>query len=832
MADVTGSLDGKPIILDNAATEATLKAILSAIKANGGSTSGASALAGAAGVNSKAVNAANQSLNNLASKAVPGAAAGLTKLAGPIGLVGGVLGDLAEGAVQTGKNLINLGQQALDGKARMSDFFGAFKDLPIIGVVAGLFQSLEKMQEANLDTYRKLTDTGIDFGGSLQTVRKNALSLGLTLDEFASTMKKNSDIFVGLGGSVNKGANAFVNVNKALVNSKVGQQLQAMGYTFEQMTDLTANYIKVSGSGNARTVEQQKQLAEASAAYGKELDLIARLTGKSREDQEKQLAKAAAQAAYNLKVAQMTPEQQKKAADGLAKASAAMGQAGIEAYQGEITGLGPITDEARTAIAIFPEGSKEILNMAKRAKDTSSATDALAENTKGLSRAQIANKKTVEANQTTLMALSVTQDGFAKTIDPVLNSTAELTKAQINSVEANDARISAEKKAQDDLINSEADRAARADASMKKIGESLMAFIQPLLETLQPLMTDMIKGFSDWLGSPAGQAGLKSFGETMANLVKDMADYAKNLFSPEGREKIVNDLAYGFKLLMIELKKAVMPDFLYGEEGAKKDREALAEQKAAYDETAKKSLENQQAQTDADAARAAASKEGMAAALKTKDDAQATIDSLKDKQNLTDEQKKSLKEAKETVDYQNAIIKQSASITQDTAKSIIENADKKKKALEDSKENRANEDKKFEPRSGWSKAGEGAVEGAAIGSFVPGVGTALGAAIGAAAGWMFFEDGTAGKGGLLRDFGSEGSPAMLHNKEAVLTEQQLTNLANGAMLEGSKGSQEGLGQLLLQLNMQTGQLVAATNQMADYQKRLYDKFTFVGNLFQ
>ena len=108
MADVTGRIGDQDVALDNAATEATLKDLLAAIKGQTSVLSKLSGTAGQAGINPQAIAAANkgvqqmsaaQSAGVVAGKALNMAFSGLSKGAM---LLGGVLGDIVAGGVQTG----------------------------------------------------------------------------------------------------------------------------------------------------------------------------------------------------------------------------------------------------------------------------------------------------------------------------------------------------------------------------------------------------------------------------------------------------------------------------------------------------------------------------------------------------------------------------------------------------------------------------------------------------------------------------------------------------------------------------------------------------------
>jgi hypothetical protein len=358
-----------------------------------------------------------------------------------------------------------------------------------------------------------------------------------------------------------------------------------------------------------------------------------------------------------------------------------------------------------------------------------------------------------------------------------------------------------------------------------------MSFVQPLLEKLQPLMTDMIKGFTDWLGSPSGKQGLANFGDALGRIVKAMGEYMIMLFSEDGRKKIVDDIKYGFKLLMIEIRKALDP--FYTEAKAAKDEAALKANKE-IDDAKYENAKNEKERAAAIAALELAKDGTKLKALNADNEAKAKeIENLSKKENLTREQTKMLNQMKADLEMNKAKYDEAQAIASKGQAGIDEKQAQVNKLGSDRNGAADKSYQKGAESHMLAGAATGALTGAAVGSVVPIIGTAVGAAIGGILGaWAGFADGTAGtSGSLMRDFGAEGSPAMLHGKEAVLTEQQLTNLAKGAQIQGAQQSQEALIAALNTLNKQTAQLVAINAQAAEYNKRLVEKFEWAGNLF-
>lgn len=828
MASVTGTLGGQPIVLDNAATEATMKQILAALQKNGGAGASASgaALAAKAGLDPAKIAGANKAVDAM-SKSGGLASAGLTKMAGGIGIAAEVIGGLASSAVAVGKDLVALGEKAIGGKAQMSDFFGAFKQLPIVGEVAGLFQKLAAIQEENLNAYRKLSQTGINFDGSLQTIRKNALAMGLSLDEFSATMGRNSQIFVGMGGTVDAGAKAFMGINKALKDGKLDSQLLNLGMSFQEVAQNTADYIKASGGLTERQKKDYNLVAQSAAEYAKQSDLLARITGESREALEKKMQEEAADAAWQSELQGMDEQQRQKATEALKVALATGGKGAADALKAKMMGLPPLTEAAQQWTALAPRAAAEMDNMTKSVKDSTSAAEFNKNLSTTTAKMQFAQAKDADAiGKTTLKAIQ----GTDATAQGLLRNSTSLEQAGVTTLEGAIERNKKAEAEQKKLADSEAAKAVEAEKGMKKLGESLMAFVAPLLEKLQPLMTDMIKGFTDWLGSPSGKQGLADFGDALGRIVKAMGEYMMMLFSEDGRKKIVDDIKYGFKLLMIEIRKALDP--FYTEAKAAKDEAALKANKE-IDDAKYENAKNEKERMAAVAALELAKDADRLKALKADNEVKATeIENMSKKKDLTREQTKALNQMKADLEMNQAKYNEAQAIASKGQAGI---SDKQAEVNKLGDRNTA-ADKSYQKGAEshmLAGAATGALTGAAVGSVVPIIGTAVGAAIGGVLGaWAGFADGTAGtSGSLIRDFGAEGSPAMLHGKEAVMTEQQLASLAKGAQIQGAQQSQDALAGALNTLNKQTAQLIAINAQQAALQQRLVEKFEWQGNLF-
>ena len=546
MADVTGRIGDQDVALDNAATEATLKDILAALKGQQSALSKLSGTAGQAGVNPQAIVAANKGIQEMgaaatsgsvASKVLGAAMSGLSKGAM---LLGGVLGDIVAGGVQTGKNLMDLAGKMLDGSGSVSDVFGAFKDLPFgIGAVAGLFEKLMQMQQAELDTYRQLTKSGVNLGGTLSDVRATALEMGTTLEGFGKLVGENSKLFAQMGGTVNDGAKNFVNLAKDIRGSDIGKNLRALGYSIDDINGSTANYLKMTGGRTAEEMKNTKALAASAGAYMTQLDMLASITGQSREQQEKALQEATANAAYEAYLQTLDEEGRKKATAAMQNALAVGGKGAADALKSQLMGLPPMTEAAQNFTALLPNAAKGVSDMGNAVKDTSKG---LKDVNKSYSQAVIGSAQDAKnLGKEQVAAMSMTGGAMAETALAAQKNANMLHSKNIKNADDFD-KLQADIGASQAARNaSSAAKAAEAEEAFKKLTSELYQALMPVLAEVTGSATGLATSLIEFAkqNMPAIKEGLKM-----------VVQFIKDLFSPEGREKVGKQIAEGLGKLL------------------------------------------------------------------------------------------------------------------------------------------------------------------------------------------------------------------------------------------------------------------------------------------
>jgi hypothetical protein len=254
MAEVNGTIGNEQVILNNAATEATLKALLLATAGSQDKMERLLAMAGKVGLDNKAIEEANKAIAEEA-KVVRRLTEDELKLADQIK-------EREQKVINRFQKLDQTIVSLMDGTASASGIFKTMgEQLPgVIGMVVSGMGRLIAIQEQNFQAYQQLTQNGISFGGSLTSMRQAAANAYLTLDQFQNVLKNNSQMLAMLGGTADQGAMSFAKMSGELMQSDAGRHLQSLGYTSEEVSGGMANYLTMSGGRNAQEMKNTKAI--------------------------------------------------------------------------------------------------------------------------------------------------------------------------------------------------------------------------------------------------------------------------------------------------------------------------------------------------------------------------------------------------------------------------------------------------------------------------------------------------------------------------------------------------------------------------------------------
>jgi len=494
---VRGELDGRPIMLENAATEATLEALLQATLANSSNKSQAAKIQKAyeealkrttkdqeknldvMKKQKKAIEDENSERESL-NKTIREEKAKREKLFQNLQDVGQLLGKSFDTIFST-------------ATPKVSDFTNALGGIPIIGPIIG---SLGNAMQGQIDKFRELSQVGADFGGGIDQVRTEAARAGMSLDTFTSAITSNAGSLALLGGSAASGAKIFAQVNKSLQGS-FQQGLARLGFSMDETAEYTAGYLAQQTRLGLAQRMTQNQLNKGAQDYLLELDKLARVHGMSRKEAQAALDAQTQDKRFQLFYAQM---------GSMGKETSSF-MAGLQHTDKEFAdgmadlimnnGIPSANNEMANSIALQ---SPALVAMAKQLRD-------------GTITQEQANK--VIRQEAKLAQQRASIDGknmslFTNLGSSVYNSTASLLKLQEHGSQA--ATVTAE---QAKAMKENAKNSANLDKSLLNLRDQFMTAVQPALKMFEGMLTGGVGTLEKFITAIANS--MKTFMETVGD---------------------------------------------------------------------------------------------------------------------------------------------------------------------------------------------------------------------------------------------------------------------------------------------------------------------------
>ena len=531
--------------IETAAMEKILADLYKATQAQGKAQSAAfEKLAKAAGLDPKIVKQTSDNVKDLG-RSSGDASEEVGKLGKAGYLVGSVLADLVGGVAATTGNLVKFGFSTLSGTGKMSDLIGAFKDLPIIGTVAGLFAALQKMQERNLEMYRSLSASGINFGTNLSGLQADFLKLGLTSEEYVKILTSNSDIFTLMGNNVTAGAKNFKTLNRELLDNH--SELLRLGFSYQEISNVVTSYARVTAGLSKQQQQDIKGTADSMASYAKEIDLLARLTGESREATQKKLEAEQQEASWQAFLSTLPKDLKAAHEKGLAIAQASGVAGSADIYKASTLGMTAVSDAAGLAYSMQSEGVAAINDMVGKIKSgTLSATELNRTFGQRVSAMQWQATQGLKNMGIEFMAvLGQADKSFVAHFDQSLKNFAILENGQIDSHEKAMARGQETQNQQDIAAKQKKDE---LDAQLKT-EKALRDFAFTLTQALSPVVTGILVPALGWLADRTDKVTewLRKFGQ-------ELEYWVPKLFDEKGRSEIITAITAGF-IKILELVK-------------------------------------------------------------------------------------------------------------------------------------------------------------------------------------------------------------------------------------------------------------------------------------
>jgi hypothetical protein len=274
----------------------------------------------------------------LATKAIEGLQAVVKEITGTIS---GVISGIAK----TSLDMLD----AEKGVKNFEDATKHFKD----SFFLSKFADLGKTVDFNISNFKTLALRGADFESSVTGMRYAAARAEMPLLQFVDAVAKNSELFAQLGGSVQQGVRNFEILAPALRNI-TRSQLSQFGLNLEDTNEFLSSYLELERARGNVEAFTRDDLITRTAAYSKQLVLLAKLTGDDVKQIDARNRQQATNGRFMAILSGMTEEQ----ANRMRSANSELGKINPLFSQlfEQVTGFGVATDHNTAMLNQFSGG--------------------------------------------------------------------------------------------------------------------------------------------------------------------------------------------------------------------------------------------------------------------------------------------------------------------------------------------------------------------------------------------------------------------------------------------------------------------------------------------
>lgn len=157
------------------------------------------------------------------------------------------------------------------------------------------------------ETFQQFGKFGATSKDGMSDIFKNLQKFGYGIDQLkdmTQLLSQNASTLAKLGGSVSVGVNKLADISDDILHSEVGAGLMRMGKTVGDINKYSADYMRQQILMGGDRKDQLHFLAQNTAEFAYQMDALARLTGNTREQQQRAMEEALGDEAFNQQMAE------------------------------------------------------------------------------------------------------------------------------------------------------------------------------------------------------------------------------------------------------------------------------------------------------------------------------------------------------------------------------------------------------------------------------------------------------------------------------------------------------------------------------------------------
>ena len=275
----------------------------------------------------------------------------------------------------------------IEGNIKFSDTVGGVGQVigklgPASKIAGDSLTYMGKYAQESVDAMRSFGKFGAGFNGDAIAMRSSIAQTNMSLEEYGRFLNKNTSILNAMGGSVTQGTTKFNEFSQAFFDQQakqgdafgsVSDQLRNLGMTSEEINGTLAIELASRRFQNMEDTKSREDAIASAAEMATEMDKIAKLTGKSRETQQAELAALEKDGQYQAAIRLAQRNGNTFAAEGMKQAMTTMGQFGtpVQNLMKDFVAFGTASKDTQDTLAALGPAGTELQNaiqMVKSAK--------------------------------------------------------------------------------------------------------------------------------------------------------------------------------------------------------------------------------------------------------------------------------------------------------------------------------------------------------------------------------------------------------------------------------------------------------------------------------
>lgn len=160
-----------------------------------------------------------------------------------------------------------------------------------VGAVKDYAKAAMDMSDKLYNTYHDLSRVGVAGQEGMSAVYTSMQKFGYGIEELGQMtelIRENSTQLARYSGTVMQGADAIAATAETIQRSGLQSELLKMGESVDDINRGVAGYYSILGRTGQLQGKTQEQLTAGTVSYLREMEMLSRLTGQTREDMEKQ----------------------------------------------------------------------------------------------------------------------------------------------------------------------------------------------------------------------------------------------------------------------------------------------------------------------------------------------------------------------------------------------------------------------------------------------------------------------------------------------------------------------------------------------------------------